>query len=174
MNRIFLFALTGSAALCLSTAASAHGAHEHGVAHMNVSIEKQEFEIEIESPLANFLPFEHAPETAEQKLAVQAMLGKLRQPSALFLPNPQASCLETKREFESEALEQNHKHHGHEKHADIDIDQEFHCARPDKLTALSTDLFKLFPALREVRVQFISDKGQKSFLLTPENSRLEW
>jgi hypothetical protein len=61
-----------------------HQAHEHGVAHMNVAFEKNELYIELISPAANIVGFEHQPRTQEQKAAVQAAIKKLEAGEKLF------------------------------------------------------------------------------------------
>jgi len=61
-----------------------HEAHEHGVAHMNVALEGNELYIELISPAANIVGFEHHPRTQEQKAAVKAAIKKLEAGEKLF------------------------------------------------------------------------------------------
>ena len=61
-----------------------HEAHEHGVAHMNVAFEGNELYIELISPAANIVGFEHQPRTQEQKAAVKAAIKKLEAGEKLF------------------------------------------------------------------------------------------
>ncbi len=61
-----------------------HKAHEHGVAHMNVAFEGNELYIELISPAANIVGFEHQPRTQEQKAAVKAAIKKLEAGEKLF------------------------------------------------------------------------------------------
>ena len=61
-----------------------HEAHEHGVAHMNVAFEGNELYIELISPAANIVGFEHQPRTEEQKAAVKAAINKLEAGEKLF------------------------------------------------------------------------------------------
>lgn len=107
MQKIFLAALSFSLGLGLLTAGSAlaHGAHEHGVAHMNINIEADGLvEIELESPLASFLSFEHAPSTEEQRAEVQAMAAIFNDPAALFVFPAAAQCQPVEISLESEVL----------------------------------------------------------------------
>ena len=61
-----------------------HEAHEHGVAHMNVAVEGNDIYIELISPAANIVGFEHQPRTQEQKAAVKAAIKKLEAGEKLF------------------------------------------------------------------------------------------
>ena len=59
-------------------------AHEHGVAQMNVAFEGNELYIELISPAANIVGFEHQPRTQDQKAAVKAAIKKLEAGEKLF------------------------------------------------------------------------------------------
>lgn len=69
-----------------------HQAHEHGTAHMNLLVEGQNVEIEIKSPLANLISFEHAPESEQQKQEVKEMAVSLHAVDKLFIFPPEADC----------------------------------------------------------------------------------
>jgi Protein of unknown function (DUF2796) len=43
-----------------------HGAHEHGVAELNLALDGKELWIEFSSPAVNLVGFEHTPGNAEQ------------------------------------------------------------------------------------------------------------
>ena len=59
-------------------------AHEHGVAQMNVAFEGNELYIELISPAANIVGFEHQPRTQKQKAAVKAAIKTLEAVEKLF------------------------------------------------------------------------------------------
>jgi hypothetical protein len=59
-------------------------AHEHGVAQMNVAFEGNELYIELISPAANIVGFEHQPRTQDQKAAVKAAIKKLEAGEKIF------------------------------------------------------------------------------------------
>jgi hypothetical protein len=73
-------------------AAQTHEAHEHGVAVLNVAVEKGEVEIGLDSPLINFIPFEHAPGNPEEEQAVRQMGELFADFSSLFVFPAQAGC----------------------------------------------------------------------------------
>ena len=60
--------------------------HQHGVGQLNVAIQGDHVEIELETPGADIVGFEHPPRTAEQKKAVQDAATTLRNGS-LALPS---------------------------------------------------------------------------------------
>ena len=45
--------------------------HEHGSADLSIALDGSTLSVTLEAPLANFVSFEHAPETPEQKQALQ-------------------------------------------------------------------------------------------------------
>lgn len=69
-----------------------HDAHVHGVAQLNVAVEDKNLYIEIHSPAANIVGFEHHPRTKAQKEAVNAAIAQLETAEALFLLPPKSQC----------------------------------------------------------------------------------
>ena len=66
--------------------------HQHGVGQLNVAIQGDHVEIELETPGADIVGFEHPPRTAEQKKAVQNAARTLRNGSAIFVFPAAARC----------------------------------------------------------------------------------
>jgi hypothetical protein len=181
----------------------AQGAHEHGIAKLNVAVDGQSLTIELESPLANMVSFEHEPTTEEQKKEVSDMAGKLRRADEIFVPSQAAECRLTQVKLESDALDEallsaensgrpddhDHEaeggssgHKGHDHDGDIDDDAHgeiegefvFSCARPDKLDSMEVKLFDHFSGFHKINVQLVSPKGQKAFELAPKSAKLAW
>lgn len=90
--------------LLTAAPALAHGPHEHGAARLDVAVEGNSVEISLESPLANALPFEHAPRDAAQRQAVQNMAATLHKAENIFVFPAAAQCRIKKVTLESEAL----------------------------------------------------------------------
>ena len=90
--------------LLTAAPALAHGPHEHGAARLDVAVEGNIVEINLESPLANALPFEHAPRDAAQRPAVQNMAATLHKAENIFVFPAAAQCRIKKVTLESEAL----------------------------------------------------------------------
>ena len=99
--------LVACAALLAASPASAHGPHEDGAARLNVTVEGAVVSIDLESPLANALPFEHAPSTPEQIQAVQGMAATLHRAENIFIFPAAAQCRLKEVTLESEALPAN-------------------------------------------------------------------
>lgn len=154
-----------------------HGAHVHGVAHLNLALEANELYLEFTSPAADIIGFEYEPKTEEEKSAMQKALGKLRAGERMFKCSPGAgvrleqSVVKTGLHHECE-----HGHdHGkdsHEQHSDISIEYRFHCETPEKLKFMDVMLFKYFKSLQEIKVQALTHTGQTAALLAPENTKL--
>ncbi|MFT3959240.1 MAG: DUF2796 domain-containing protein [Desulfovibrio sp.] len=199
-----LLALTACAVLMAAAPAFAHGPHEHGAARMDVAVEGNTVEISLESPLANALPFEHAPRDAAQRQAVRNMAATLRQAENIFIFPTAAQCRIRQVRLESEALppalleegsagqpEQagqnapaastsasepkgHEDHDGHDEHADLDASFTFECVQPDALHGVDVRLFSAWPALHELRVQIVSPTGQHAAELNEQAHTLEW
>jgi hypothetical protein len=190
MKKTLGFLAVAGIILTFGSSAFAHGAHEHGVAHMNLAVEGQKVEIELETPLANILSFEHAPETDTQKKEVRDMAAVMRKADMLFIFPAEAQCRVEKVSLESEAIsdellaskasgptEKAHggeKKDGEESHADLDVEISFLCRHPEKLNSVTVNLFSVFPNLREVEVQLVTPKGQKAAEATPTSNRIRW
>ena len=60
------------------------GAHEHGVAKLNVVLDGNTLELELDSPAMNLVGFEHAASSDADKAKVAAVRQQLEQPLKLF------------------------------------------------------------------------------------------
>lgn len=147
------------------------GAHEHGVAKLNVVLDGHTLEMELDSPAMNIVGFEHAASTDADKAKVAAARQQLEQPLKLFALAQAAGCKDEAQELQSplfgDAAHADddgdaHEHeHGHQ-HADVNAHYQFTCATPAKLTQLDLGpLFKTFPQTQKVNVQLIGPNGQK-------------
>ena len=153
--------------------------HQHGVGQLNVAIQGDHVEIELETPGADIVGFEHPPRTAEQKKAVQDAATTLRNGSAIFVFPAAARCELEKTKVESGLLEDNHETHGekhhHEKHKE-EIHAEFHalyhfsCKNPASYTDLQ--YFEAFPHAKALLARTITAKGQRKQRLTRKAPRL--
>ena len=195
---VFIF---GAAFLAASgLPAGAHEAHEHGAAAMYVSVEGGRVSIELESPLANMISFEHEPETDAQREEVRAMAAVLHRADSLFVFPAAAGCRQEEVALESEKLdaallapapapahsrgeaaegkhgeeEHDEEGHGEEEHGDLDAAFSFLCEHPAALRGMEVKLFSAFPALEEIEVQMGTPDGQHAAELTPGNAGIRW
>ena len=151
------------------------GAHEHGVAKLNVVLDGNTLELELDSPAMNLVGFEHAASSDADKAKVAAVRQQLEQPLQLFGLSAAAGCKEDQQELESplfgdapKADDDGDEHeHGHQ-HSDIGAHYQLTCANPDKLAQVDlAPLFKSFPATQKINVQLIGPNGQKGLETTP-------
>ena len=189
-------------ALLATSPALAHGPHEHGAARLNVAVDGTVVAIDLESPLANALPFEHAPTSPAQREAVQNMAATLHGADKIFILPAAAQCILKNVTLESEALPADllaprtaqqaaakTEHHDHAEkadhadhadyaaageHADLDASFVFECAKPDALHGMDVALFSAWPALHELRVQIVTPTGQHAAELSGQTHTLKW
>lgn len=155
------------------------GAHEHGVASLNVALDGQVLEIQLESPAMNLVGFEHAASNAADKAKVATARAQLEQPAVLFSLPAAANCTLAEQTLHSplfgehEQAEAEHEH-SHE-HADVDADYRFDCSAPEHLQALDLAVFfQQFPATEKLNTQLIGPNGQQGAELNKGNSRLSF
>lgn len=176
---------------CTLTALSAaaeyreQGAHVHGIARMDLVLEDHTLSIDLDTPAANLLGFEHAPRDAAEEAVLKQAVARLHEAKALFNLPQAAGCEVETVEVASALLghEESHVHHeghdadahegeaGHE-HADMEASYRFHCASPAKLDGITVNLFQLFPATEKLEVQLITPRGQGAAKLTADSPRL--
>ena len=180
------------AALAPSPAALAQterelGAHEHGAATLGVVLDGSTLSIELESPWANLVGFEHAPSTDEQRAAVDEALDRLSRPEELFVTRggdctvADASVSSTLGEDgEHHGDEEHHdedEHHGDEEHAESEdrdhggheggevhsevlAEYAFECADPADLEAIEVALLDAYSGIEDLDVQLAGPGGQ--------------
>lgn len=160
----------------LTPAMAENKAHEHGVGLMNIAVETQNVEIELESPGADIVGFEHAAKTSAQKKAIEAAEDKLKDGDRLFAFPSGAKCRMTEVEIESPRLESDkgHKHEHEDGHSEFHAHYHFQCESPGQLTHMDVRYFEMFPAAHELTVQMISAAGQSVQRLTPKTARLKF
>lgn len=99
-----------------------HDAHVHGIAALNLALEGEEVHIELDSPAANIVGFEHAPSSEADHAALDKAVAALKNGDQLFRFNNEAGCRMEKAMVTSTLLKEEHDDHG-DKHSD-DHDHE--------------------------------------------------
>ncbi len=171
-----------------------HDAHVHGSAALNVALDGQELHIELDSPAANIVGFEHAPSSEADHAALDEAVATLKDGERLFTFNEDAGCELETANVASELLDEEHEghmdeksgEHAHEKHAheekkghdheehedegevhsDIEAAYHFECDAPGKLTQLTVELFEAFPGTEKLNVQYVIESKQGGAELT--------
>ena len=169
---------------CFAASAAEPGAHVHGAAELRVTVDGNQLDIALESPLDNVLGFEHAPRTDPERGAVRAMAAKLRQAQNLFAPTAVAQCTLSSVQLESAALApellgepkpaQPEAKKDEDGHADLDASFGWRCAAPEKLTGMDVRLLQAFPGFRKLNVQVVGPRGQSSTVLSPSERTVRW
>lgn len=146
----------------LAVASAAHAsddhrhrdAHVHGHTELNIALDGRWIYLELHSPAANIVGFEHAPRSeAEHKAQAQA-LAELREGETLFAFEG-AHC-------KLEGVEVEHETE-HEGHADVEAFYRFRCDAAPEL--IQVKLFQRFPGTEEIKMQLITPSGQRGLEL---------
>lgn len=163
-----------------------HGqhAHVHGEANMTLVRDGNQIVIQLKSPAFNLTGFEHQPKDDKERAMVNATAHQLKQFDSLFKLPKQAGCkLQTAKVdsilMDKEHAGHNHNHdHDHDKtsgatahaHADFYVDYELNCQQPEQLKTLQVMIFKPFPAIEKVRLQWVLESGQGAAIATPKSA----
>jgi hypothetical protein len=151
-----------------ATSAAERHAHRHGHAELNVALQDQELLIVLEGPSDNVLGFERAPRTEEEKQKVKQVEEQLKQTAQLFELPVAARCEPQPARTELKLPAAGSK----EQHSEVEAEWRWRCAVPTALTYVDVGLLKVFPRMKELRVQLITPTGQRAARLRPGNARL--
>lgn len=91
-----------------------HGAHVHGIAALNLAFEGNEVQIELDSPAANIVGFEHVPSSADDQAALDEAVATLEDGDKLFRFNDEAGCRMETGTINSALLEDERRRHAEE------------------------------------------------------------
>ncbi|MGD1450391.1 zinc uptake protein ZrgA [Vibrio harveyi] len=103
-----------------------HEAHVHGHVEFNIAQDGKDLLIEITSPGADVVGFEHVPENAEQENALNNAIAALKDTNKLFAINQQAKCVIEDVHVAHTLGEESHEGHDHHDHGGHDHDKHDH------------------------------------------------
>ncbi|EKO3818575.1 DUF2796 domain-containing protein [Vibrio harveyi] len=103
-----------------------HEAHVHGHVEFNIAQDGKDLLIEITSPGADVVGFEHAPENAEQENALNNAIAALKDTNKLFAINQQAKCVIEDVHVAHTLGKESHEGHDHHDHGGHDHDKHDH------------------------------------------------
>jgi hypothetical protein len=155
----------------LASAAFAGEVHQHGVARLNLVLDKDSLLLFFETPLENLVGFERAPRTESERKAAAAALGLLRAGDDLFRPNQRARCVFENVRVDANLLERSltgvkTPATSADEHAELTAQYQFKCAQPSALSSLGVHLFQSFERMTRVDVQSVLPGRQKKTILT--------
>lgn len=157
--------------LSLTAQAQSLQPHVHGAAQLQVVLEQQTLQISLNSPGANLLGFEHAPQTPAEKTAQAQLEERMRDPAVIIRLPAAADCMlsqvEMRAHYEHQVggmpADHDHEHeHDHEQeepneHSDLSFDYRFICASPEALKTAELSVFESFPGLQTLRAEVIGE-----------------
>ncbi|WP_397451159.1 DUF2796 domain-containing protein [Pseudomonas sp. NA-150] len=195
MRRLLLalpFALLPLAAAHAATATehASLGAHEHGVARLDIALDGKSLEFEFDSPSMNIVGFEHDANTPDDKAKVANARELLLKSQALFNLPEAAQCSVSSQTLQSplfgdksdaDAIDDDHdededhakgeEHH----HSEVHAHYIFVCDSPSSLKKIDlSQIFKTFPGTHKIQVQLIAPSGQQGVEATPDNATLKF
>ncbi len=88
MKRLVVFV----ASMAAGTVCAENAAHTHGVVQLDIAQEGSALEVILESPAANFLGWEHAPKSQEDRQQVAALGKQLKMAASVFSVPESAGC----------------------------------------------------------------------------------
>ena len=168
-----------------------HDAHVHGEATLNLVIDGNEFLLELESPAANLLGFEHAPQNQAQKQQLkktQSLLSNVDSLVELGGLNCQLVSAEIEMPYADHKSDHHDSHDGHQnkhddhhkkhhdteaaEHSEIHAQYSLNCQTPKQIEQLNIPLFQHFPGLEKLQVMWINGNQQGVSRLTANHSVL--
>jgi hypothetical protein len=195
MRKQLSFTLAIAAISLLTNAARAEdehrelGPHVHGHGTLNIAIEDKRVSMELEVPGMDIVGFEHAPSTADQKVAVEKATAKLERPLEVFSPPAGAGCtvaeakVSVEAEHHHDGDDDDHDHKdgakdddGHDEHAghnQFHVNYALDCTNPNELTTINFDYFTLFAGAHDLTVNVVTAKGQSKYEVSREKPTLD-
>ena len=166
-------AAVAAAAWLVAGPAAAAGAHEHGVARLDVAVDARRVSILLDTPLENIVGFEREPKTDAEREKVAAMVARLRAAQQLFRIDPGAGCTLARVDLQAPTLQLGRAAApAKEGHADLEATIEFACTNGARAGFIEVALFDNFPALTRLDLQVATPKGQLKATLRKPASRV--
>lgn len=152
------------------------GEHVHDKGKVFIVQEHDELQIQFEIPAINVFEFEHRAQTAKQNQRVLAFLDSLAKPERFIEIQDSCQLINSQERFseyylKGEVYKHQHNHDSHE-HNDVVFSFHFKCAKT--ATSVTFNVFEQTHHLHSLTAQWITNKGQGTAELSPENSRLSW
>ena len=153
-------------------------AHHHGLAQLQLAIDREQIELHLLSPAHNLVGFEHHPETPEQQAAVASISRWLEQTAAV--DTSEGLCFPVAANLYVDwgpEQEHNHNHHPDDEpqqgagHGDIEITQTLRCPGLQDSAQFEARLLNRFPAIEQLDAQWVGPQGQGSARLNPDQNR---
>lgn len=157
-----------------------HKAHVHEEAEMMLAFEGDSVVVELISPADNIVGFEHQPKSSAEVAAIDEALKVLRQYANLF-EIEKGACRQARVEinspfkFDHHHDDSEHAHHdqAESQHSEFQVSYELQCEQIRGTRVLRVDMFKHFPRLHKVKVQWVGAGGQGAGEVKRDSARLK-
>ena len=146
-------------------AAGTFAQHYHGKGKLQLKLEGQTLSGEMEMPMEALLGFEHLPKNKAQSDAMTRLQNATKDASYFIELPADAKCQQKEVKAES-SMFQGVASKGH---SDLDYSFHFTCLNPQALTKISFPFFKSHIKSHQLKVEWVGDKGQKSFTVHQAN-----
>lgn len=159
--------LVFGAIMAMSTPAHAGKAHEHGIAKLDLAVDKNDVSVSLEIPLDALVGFERAPRSSQERQSAESALNHIQQGQRLFVFNAEAQCELDKVTVEAPVLQSTNVNTSTTSggHADLTAEYLFKCSQPQRLSSVEVRLFDQFRRLERVQVQaVVPGKASKALL----------
>jgi len=176
MRAAVLIALSLGGLSATAHAQSSAGAHVHGQARLDLTIEGRTLRIEAELPMETLTGFERAPRTDDERRRLDRALETVRL-ATLFRPSVDAGCKPTAQTYRwsgsSDSAPGVAALPADESHTDLLLTHEFECERPAKLGSIDIGLFEAFSRLRRIEARVAGPSGTQARTLQRSRRVLE-
>lgn len=146
--------------------------HVHGEGQLTLVIEGKTIAITLAAPAESIIGFEHAPATEQEKSQLNKALVALNTPNTLFNFGTAAQCQTTTHTVNSPFNSSDSPKTPTAHHTDIDAEYNFECTQPATLKKVELSLLTLFPGLRTLKVDYVTENAQGSQTLSPSTIEL--
>lgn len=149
------------------------GAHQHGVATLDIAADPGRITVVLDTPLDNLVGFERAPRTDAERQRADAAVATLKDGAALIRIDPAAACKLASIEIVSAALKLGAAAPAAKgEHADLEATWTFNCTGTPA-AFVDVGLFDAFARLKTLEVQSATGKGQARRSLKRPAQRVE-
>lgn len=135
-------------------------AHEHGSVKLAIGVDNNVMEVDFDGPSESFVGFEYAPKTAKEKAKFEETK-TLWEKNLLTILTPAAGldCKITEASFSQEV---------EGSHAEIEAKAKVTCAKNLAGTELKVSLLKVFPKIKKLNAEIISQATATVKINKPE------
>ncbi|MCA3086160.1 MAG: DUF2796 domain-containing protein [Rhodocyclaceae bacterium] len=143
-----------------------HGAHEHGNAKLNLVVEGNKLTAQLEVPSESIYGFEYEPKSEKDKKQREAGGEKLKSSfEKMLVIDKSLGCAFQNTKLDLHASDGGKGHDDHKsgkkgEHSETRAEFVATCQKPLAGTKVSFAFGKVFPRIKEIKVQVISDSKQ--------------